>query len=70
MSKPRRRHHGLKKCCVCPPKEWSRCPHPWHFGFCWNGQEYRYSLHMVAKCERTYVTRAGCPLDERRASIP
>ena len=39
---------GLKKRCRCPRRQWSKCVHPWHFGFADNGKEYRWSLHKVA----------------------
>lgn len=39
---------GLKKRCRCPRRQWSKCAHPWHFGFTNNGKEYRWSLHKVA----------------------
>ena len=39
---------GLKKRCGCPRRQWSKCAHPWHFGFAHNGKEHRWSLHKVA----------------------
>ena len=39
---------GLKKRCRCPRRQWSKCPHPWHVGFAYNGKEHRWSLHKVA----------------------
>ena len=39
---------GLKKRCGCPRRQWSKCAHPWHFGFSYAGREYRWSLHHVA----------------------
>ena len=39
---------GLKKRCRCPRRQWSKCAHPWHFGFAYNRQEYRWSLNKVA----------------------
>ena len=43
-----RDNNGLKKRCRCPRRQWSKCAHPWHFGFAHNGKEYRWSLHKVA----------------------
>ena len=39
---------GLKKRCGCPRRQWSKCAHPWHFGFAHNGREWRYSLDKIA----------------------
>ena len=39
---------GLKKRCGCPRRQWSKCAHPWHFGFKSAGKEHRWSLHKVA----------------------
>ena len=39
---------GLKKRCRCPRRQWSKCAHPWHFGFAYDGKEYRWSLNKVA----------------------
>ena len=39
---------GLKKRCGCPRRQWSKCAHPWHFGFAYDGKEHRWSLHKVA----------------------
>ena len=44
----RHRNDGLRKRCGCPLRQWSKCVHPWHFGFAYNGREYRWSLHKVA----------------------
>ena len=40
---------GLKKRCGCPRRQWSKCAHPWHFGFKSAGKEHRWSLHKVAE---------------------
>ena len=37
---------GLKKRCRCPRRQWSKCAHPWHFGFAYDGKEYRWSLNV------------------------
>ena len=39
---------GLKKRSRCPRRQWSKCAHPWHFGFAHDGKEHRWSLHRVA----------------------
>ena len=38
---------GLRKRCRCPRRKWAKCPHPWWFGFTWDGREIRFSLHKV-----------------------
>ena len=43
---------GLKKRCRCPRRQWSKCQHPWHFGFAHNGREWRYSLDKIASLRR------------------
>ena len=40
----KRRNHGVRKRCGCLPKQWPKCPHPWHFNFQWKGVDYRLSL--------------------------
>lgn len=55
MSGSRVRSYGLKKRCACGRTRWSRCSHPWHFGFHWAGHEYRHSLHVVARLDRSVV---------------
>lgn len=49
---PRRIHDGLRKRCSCGPRQWSKCAHPWHFSFHYNGQEHRYSLDKIARARR------------------
>ena len=44
----RHRNDGLRKRCDCPRRQWSKCLHPWHIGFAYNGKEHRWSLHKVA----------------------
>ena len=44
----RHRSDGLRKRCGCPRRQWSKCLHPWHIGFAYNGKEHRWSLHKVA----------------------
>ena len=42
-------NQGIKKRCDCARAAWTKCPHPWHFGFYHRGQEYRFSLHAYAE---------------------
>ena len=44
-----RDNNGLKKRCRCPRRQWSKCAHPWHFGFAHDGREYRFSLAKIAR---------------------
>ena len=72
MSVRRHHNHGLKKRCACERTAWSRCAHPWHFGFHWAGHEHRYSLHTIAKRDRSYVmskTEAHALADTLRSDI-
>jgi integrase len=72
MSVRRHHNHGLKKRCACPRTTWSRCSHPWHFGFHWAGREHRYSLHKIAKRDHYYVmskTEAQALADTLRSDI-
>ncbi len=40
----RRRNDGIRKRCGCPPKNWSKCAHPWHLNFKHGQTHYRFSL--------------------------
>jgi integrase len=40
----RNRNDGLRKVCACPRRNWSKCEHPWHFNFKWDGVAHRFSL--------------------------
>ena len=63
---------GLKKRCRCPRRQWSKCAHPWHFGFAQNGKEYRWSLHKVAEKLPGYrmsKTEAQAIADRLRSDI-
>jgi integrase len=40
----RHENDGIRKLCGCPRRTWSKCPHPWHFNFKWNGEHFRFSL--------------------------
>jgi len=35
---------GLRKRCECKRRDWSKCAHPWHLNFQWDGRHYRLSL--------------------------
>ena len=68
----RHRNDGLKKRCGCPRRQWSKCRHPWHLGFAYNGQEYRWSLHNVANKPPGYwmsKTEAEAIRDRLRGEI-
>jgi hypothetical protein len=52
---PRRTNDGLKKRCKCVRSAWTKCPHPWHFGFHHDGREHRFSLHKFADKPPDYV---------------
>lgn len=51
------RNHGLRKICVCPRRQWPKCPHAWHFSYRWRGRDYRFSLdrhlgrHVASKID-------------------
>ena len=63
---------GLKKRCGCPRRQWSKCLHPWHFGFKSAGKEHRWSLHKVANKPRGYwmsKSEAEAIRDRLRAQI-
>ena len=63
---------GLKKRCGCPRRQWSKCAHPWHFGFKSAGKEHRWSLHKVANKPRGYwmsKSEAEAIRDRLRAQI-
>ena len=40
----RHQNDGLRKRCGCKRRDWSKCKHPWHLNFQWEGQHYRLSL--------------------------
>jgi integrase len=40
----RHRNDGLRKRCECPRRDWSKCAHPWHLNFQWQGRPFRLSL--------------------------
>ena len=45
---PRKVHDGIRKRCVCPRRQWPKCPHPWHFSLHHGGKEHRYSLDKTS----------------------
>lgn len=63
------RNSGLRKICSCPRRGWSKCPHPWHFSFCWRGTQHRFSLARYAAKEITGKTDAETLADTIRAGI-
>ena len=63
---------GLKKRCGCPRRQWSKCAHPWHFGFKYAGKEHRWSLHKIAEKPAGYwmsKSEAEAIRDRLRAQI-
>ena len=68
----RHQNSGLKKRCGCPRRQWSKCAHPWHFGFAYNGKEHRWSLNKVANKPAGYwmsKSEAEAVRDQLRAQI-
>src|SRR2546430_4988145 len=63
------RNSGLRKICDCPRRAWAKCPHPWHFNFCWRGTPYRFSLSRYAGKEITGKTEAETLGEEIRNQI-
>jgi integrase len=57
------RNDGLRKVCRCGRRKWAKCPHPWHFSFQWEGEQYRFSLerHVGRK-----LTRADAEAEAER----
>jgi integrase len=55
------RNDGLRKRCSCARREWSSCPHPWHFSFKWKPIEtcpkghHRFPIDRYA--EQPIVTK-------------
>jgi integrase len=45
----RHNNDGLRKLCGCARRGWAKCPHPWHFSFTWNGEDFRFSLERSVK---------------------
>jgi integrase len=62
---------GLSKRCDCTRRNWTKCPHPWHFDF-YKGRKYRFSLHKLAGKPPDYVmgkTEAESLRDHYRSQI-
>jgi integrase len=67
-----RGNDGLRKRCTCPEARWVRCKHPWHARFQFEGREYGFSLHRVARRPRGYVmgkTEADALLEQLRVGV-
>jgi integrase len=46
-----------------------KCPHPWHFNFCWKGAHYRFSLSRYAGKEIVSKSDADALADDIRGKI-
>ena len=59
-SMKRQRNDGIRKVCRCPRRSWSKCPHPWHFSYKWDGTHYRFSLdrHLGRRVESKTEAKA------------
>ena len=66
----RHRSDGLRKRCGCPRRQWSKCLHPWHIGFAYNGKEHRWSLHKVASKPAGYWMSKEGTLTDTAAPSP
>ncbi len=66
---PVHRNEGLRKICNCPRRGWVKCPHPWHFNFCWKGTPYRFSLNRCAGKEIVSKIEAETLADDIRGKI-
>ena len=69
VTAPVHRNAGLRKICRCPRRGWVKCPHPWHFNFCWKGTPYRFSLSRYAGKEITSKSEAESVADDIRGKI-
>ena len=65
----RHRNDGLRKRCKCARKNWSKCPHPWHFSFKWKGKHYRFSLDRELPHRIDSKTEAEAQADRLRIAI-
>lgn len=66
---PVHRNAGLRKICRYPRRAWAKCPHPWHFNFCWKGTPYRFSLSRYAGKEIVSKTDAETLADDRTTPL-
>ena len=71
MSQLRKRHHndGLRKICGCGRRNWSKCPHDWHFNFTWRKTPYRFSLDRHLGRKLTGKTEAETAAENLRITI-
>ena len=65
----RRKNTGLRKICGCLRGGWLKCPHSWHFNFCWRGTPYRFSLSRYAGKDIASKTDAETLADDIRGKI-
>src|SRR5687768_5934148 len=65
----RKARHGLRKVCGCRPATWTKCPHPWHFAFKWQGVHHRYSLDRLLPKPVRLKTEAEQEATRIRAEI-
>ncbi|MBL8141848.1 MAG: hypothetical protein JNM38_12095 [Acidobacteria bacterium] len=47
------KNHGLRKICACARRNWTKCPHSWHFSYRWQERDYRFSIdrHLRRRVE-------------------
>lgn len=57
-------NQGVRKVCGCPWRNWSRCPHAWHFSYSWRGRHYRFSLSRYLGREVMGRTEAQAAADK------
>ena len=62
-------NQGVRKVCGCPWRNWSRCPHAWHFSYSWRGRHYRFSLSRYLGREVMGRTEAQAAADKIRTAI-
>jgi integrase len=62
-------NHGVRKVCGCPWRNWSKCPHAWHFSYAWRGRHYRFSLSRYFAREVIGRTEARAAADKIRTAI-
>jgi integrase len=63
------RNDGLRKVCGCARKSWTKCPHPWHFAFQWQGTHHRYSLDRLLGKRIESKTDAETEAERLRVAI-
>jgi hypothetical protein len=62
-------NQGVRKVCGCPWRNWSKCPHAWHFSYSWRGRHYRFSLSRYLAREVIGRTEAQAAADKIRVAI-